>query len=548
MLRELRINNFAIIEDLSLDLGPGLNVLTGETGAGKSILVGALGLALGDRAQTEMIRTGSNEASVEAYFDITGHPVLKEMGIDSSEGIIIRRGVARAGKSRAYINNTMMTLQDLGRLGRTLVDLHGQHEHQSLLKAENQMRLLDRFGGLDADREHVAALYEEVRGLHLRLEGLKRGARDRGQRLDLLRYQINEIDEAAITESEDRELMKERSILANLSRLNELLESSYGLIYDSEGSALEKLSSARAWLDEMARVDTDMSAVLEVLDQALPLLEEVSISLRDFRDKYQMDPKKLAEVEERLRLIEGLKRKYGDTLWAVLRYREESVEEASGLENSYETLGTLEEDLKEGQESLLKACAGLSGKRKDTSRRLEASIKGALKELALEKSGFRIDITESVASSSGTDSVEFLFSANSGEALKPLNKVASGGELSRIMLAAKSVLRLTDGIPVLIFDEVDAGIGGKTAHNVARRLKALSRDTQVLCISHLPQIASEADRHILIDKTTREDRVHVGVRRLTGREREEEVARMLGGRITETSLKHAKEIIRKSRP
>jgi DNA repair protein RecN (Recombination protein N) len=548
MLKELRVRNFAIIDELVLGLGEGLNVLTGETGAGKSILIGALGIALGERAYTEMIKTGASEAAVEAFFDMPGHTVVEGMGIDASDGVIIRRSVSSAGRSRAYVNNTMVTLQALGELGKTLVDLHGQHEHQSLLTVDNQMRLLDYYGGLGEKRAEVAELYGEAQSLRSRIEELTRGERERAQRLDLLRYQINEIQAAAPTAGEDGELSNERAILANLSRLNELLDASYGLVYTSEDSVSEKLSSVRSMLDEMAGFDPEVSGVLEVLEQSVPLVEEVSISLRGFREKYHMDPARLTEVEERLRLLENLKKKYGDTLEAVLEYKETAEKEAVTLETSEEAAGALEEELKDKEERLLKECAVLSGKRKDASNRLSPLIMDVLKELALEKSDFVIEIKEAPVCSSGADAVEFLFSSHKGESPpKPLNKVASGGELSRIMLAIKSVLRHQDDIPVLIFDEVDAGIGGKTAQNVALRLKALSRGRQVLCITHLPQIASEADRHFLIEKRARNERVYVTVEELGDRKREEEIARMLSGRVTETSLKHAKEIIGRKR-
>jgi DNA repair protein RecN (Recombination protein N) len=544
MIRELRVRNFAIIDELALTLGEGLNVLTGETGAGKSILIGALGITLGERAYTEMIKTGRAEATVEAFFDLPGHPMLDEMGIDSSEGVFIRRSISSAGRSKAYINGTMVTLQALGELGKTLVDLHGQHEHQSLLSVDNQMHLLDHYGGLGRMRAGIAELYAEVQGLRNRIEGLRQGARDRAQRLDLLGYQMREVEGASVTPGEDSELEKERAILANLTRLNELLEHSYGDVYDSEGSISEKLSAVRSTLKEMAEYDGEVGGVLEVLEQAAPLVEEVSLTLRGFRDKYHMDPERLTEVEERLRLLDNLKKKYGDTLDAVIRYGEEAAKEAAELETSEETAGGLEEELGEKEARLMKECARLTGKRKEAGKKLARLIGDVLRELALEKSDFVVDMGEAPVSPTGADAVEFLFSSHRGESPpKPLNRVASGGELSRIMLAIKSVLRREDRIPVLVFDEVDSGIGGKTAKNVARRLKTLSEGRQVICITHLPQIASEADRHLLIEKTTRDDGVYVTLEELGGRKREEEVARMLSGKVTETSLRHAKEII-----
>jgi DNA repair protein RecN (Recombination protein N) len=546
MLRELRIKNFAIIDELTVNFEPGLNVLTGETGAGKSIIIGALGIALGQRAYTEMIKTGSTEASVEAYFDIPNHPVLENMGIDSSNGIIIRRNISLAGKTKAYINDTMVNVQSLSELGKTLVDVHGQHEHQSLLSTENQMRLLDYFGKLEKDREAVSALFDEVQTLKKQIEDLKHSVRERAQRLDLLRFQINEIDAASVTEGEDTRLEEERAILSNLHRLNELIETSYALLYSSEGSCLEKLSAVLANLKEMSSIDKSVSEPLELLESAMPLIEDASLSLRGYKDKYDIDPERLSQVEDRLELIKNLKRKYGDTISAILKYREDAEKEVQSIEMSDESLETLENELREKEAQLNKSASELSEKRKKLSKNIESSIKAALRKLALEKSEFKIDIRPAPVSSTGIDTVEFLFSANTGEALKPLGKVASGGELSRIMLAIKSTLRDADDIPVVIFDEVDAGIGGKTAQNVAAKLKEISKNRQVLCITHLPQIASLADKHFLIEKADKKGRVCVMVKELEGKDRQEEIARMLSGKVTETSLKHAQEILTRS--
>jgi DNA repair protein RecN (Recombination protein N) len=543
MLRELRVRNFAIIDELALEFRPGLNVLTGETGAGKSIVIGALGTALGQRAYTEMIKTGSREATVEAYFAVPRHPVLDNLGIASEDGIIIRRNISSTGKTKAYINDTMVNVQSLAELGRTLVDIHGQHEHQSLLSTDHQLRLLDHYGRLDGERALVEAAFHEVQGLQRRIDSLRQSERERAQRLDLLRFQINEIASSNLEEAEDVRLEEERSVLANLHRLNELLEESYGLLYSTEGSCLEKLSQVLSRLREMASMDRSVAETLSVLESALPLVEDVSHSLRGYRDTYSAEPGRLAYVEDRLELIKTLKRKYGDTVGEILKYGKEAEEEVCSLEKSGEISEALEGELREKTTALENAAARLSEKRKKAAGELEAATKAVLKGLALEKADFSIEMRKVQVSPSGSDSVEFFFSANKGEALKPLGKVASGGELSRIMLAIKSALRDADDKPVLIFDEVDAGIGGKTAHNVARRLKELSRGRQVLCITHLPQIAALADSHLLIEKGSKRDSVYVMVREVSGDERQREIARMLSGKVTETSLRHAREIM-----
>ncbi|GAB4389660.1 MAG: DNA repair protein RecN [Thermodesulfovibrionales bacterium] len=543
MLKELRVRNYAIIQDLAVSFHPGLNVLTGETGAGKSIVVGALGLALGQRAYTEMIKTGAESASVEAFFDISGHPALEALGIAGDEGIIVRRVVSSGGKSKAYVNDTMVSVQSLSDLGASLVDIHGQHEHQSLLHGDNQMRLLDYFGGLEAERQAVAALFSEAQALERRISDLRQDARERAQRLDLLRFQAAEIEGAAPEPGEDARLENERSILANLQRLNELLEEAYSLLYSGEGSTVEKLSAAVARLREMSTMDSSVAEPLAALDSALPVVEDACISLRGLRESYDLDPARLEGIEERLDLLKALKKKYGDSIEEVLAYGERARAETKDLERSEEVSGGLEAELAEKRRELELAAAALSRGRREAARGLAARVKEELRGLALEKAEFSASVEAAPVSSSGADSVEFLFSANAGEALKPLAKVASGGELSRIMLAIKSVLRGSGDVPVLIFDEVDAGIGGRTALNVARKLKELSVGSQVICITHLPQIAAAADRHLVVEKSSAAGGVSVAVREVTGGEREVEVARMLHGKVTEASLRHAREII-----
>lgn len=545
MLKELRVKNYAIIDDLSVDFEPGLNVLTGETGAGKSIIIGALGIALGQRAYTEMIKTGTEEAVVEAFFDIENHPALEDMGIDGAGGIIIRRVVSRTGKTRAYVNDTLVSVQSLASIGRGLVDIHGQNEHQSLLSPENQLRLLDHFGGLDGLREEVSNAFHDTEALRRKIEDLKAGARAAAQKLDLLKFQVGEIESASLEPGEDEKLEEERSILSNLNRLRELTESAYGELYGSEGSALERLSRAVTDLKDMSSIDSSVEEIIKVLEQALALSEDASHSLRAHKDRYEADPARLEAVEDRLEQIKKLKKKYGDTIDDILAFFENAKDELASIETSGESIEEMEKDLS-GKEEKLRALAGeLSKKRRKVAGKLESSILQVLKDLALEKSDFKVDLKEAPASSSGADYAEFLFSANIGEELKPLGKVASGGELSRIMLAVKSVLRDADEIPVLVFDEVDAGIGGKTAHNVARKLKETAKNHQVLLITHLPQIASVAAMHARILKEDSARGVSVKVKKLSGKDRQEEIARMLSGRITETSLEHAREIIEK---
>jgi len=554
MLKELRIKNLAIIDDLTVGFGKGLNVLTGETGAGKSIIVDALGLALGDRAQSDLIKSGEKEASVQAYFEVADPRSLPDIGIDLSEGILLRRVVSSGGKSRAYINDTMVTLQTLSEIGKALVDIHSQHEHQSLLAAEKQRALLDSYGRLQPELEKVQALFQEVKALKTECAGLVEKVKERAHRLDLLKFQISEIDTASLRPGEKEALGEEKRILANLSKLNELTETAYSLLYEAEGSCSERLSKALARLREMQAIDNSIKETVDLLESASPLIEDASISLRGYRDRYDLDPGRLELVEDRLELIRKLEKKYGEGTEAILNYRDEAEEELKGLEATDEKLEGLEKRLMEKEEELSKAAQALSGKRKKTALKIEKLITDTLRELAFGSAGFGIEIKQETAdggrprvSANGMDRIEFLFSANPGEPLKPLARIASGGELSRVMLGLKSILAEVDETPVLIFDEVDAGIGGRTAESVGRKLELISRRHQLLCITHLPQIASCGDLHLRIEKKEKDNRVSVEVRELQGRERQDEIARMLSGKVTEISLRHAGELLERVR-
>lgn len=546
MLKELRIKNLAIIDDLKIRFETGLNVLTGETGAGKSIIVDALGLALGERAQTGLIKNGKDEASVEAFFEISGHPMLREMGIIPEDGIVIRRNISSSGKSRAYINDSLVNIQSLSAIGKTLVDMHGQHEHQSLLSTDTQRTLLDFYGKLHDKRAEVEAVFHEVQSLKKELGKLKENVKEQMQRIDLLSFQINEIDSASLKKGEKKALEEERVILFNLNKLNELVETAYTMLYASEGACTEKLAFVISKLREMASIDPSINEILGLIESAKPLLEDGALSLRGFKEKYDLDPKRLESIEERLETIKKLEKKYGDGADSIISYRDEAEKELSTLKHSDEKIDMLESRLREREEKLLNAAAHLSEKRKQTAKDISKAVEKILKELAFEKAGFRVDVRQSPLSSTGIDIIEFLFSANPGEPLKPLAKVASGGELSRIMLALKNILADVDSIPVLIFDEVDAGIGGKTAESVSIKLKRLSKAHQVICTTHLPQIASAADFHIMTEKSQTKDSTSVKIKELTPDERMAEIARMLSGKITDVSLKHAGELLERS--
>jgi DNA repair protein RecN (Recombination protein N) len=543
MLKELRIKNLAIIDDLSVRFEDGLNVLTGETGAGKSIIVDSLSLCLGSRAQSDLIRSGEREAVVQAYFEGFASNELAYMGIDTSDELILRRSISATGKSRAFINDTMVNLHTLTELAKSLVDIHGQHEHQSLLSIEKHRFFLDSYGKLNDDRKKVAHLYRDVQELKREEVTLQEKIKERAQRLDLLRFQIQEIDGADLKEEEKENLIREKTILSNLSRLNELTESAYAMIYASEDSCVEKLSAIISKVREMTSIDKNMSHILNTLESALPLVEDGALSLRDYKDTYDFNPERLLAIDDRLDFIKRLEAKYGGSIDEIMTYRDEAEADVKNLELSDERLDSIKTTLGEKEALLQTSARALSEKRRKTAHKIERLVKHELRELALGEAEFLVSIKKEVISPHGIDSVEFLFSANPGEPPKPLVKIASGGELSRVMLALKSILADFDNIPVLIFDEVDAGIGGKTAESVAQKLRKLSAKHQVLCTTHLPQIAANGNFHLKIEKGQRDERACVEVIKLDSTKRLNEIARMLSGSITEVSKKHAQELL-----
>lgn len=562
MLRELHIKNLAIIDDLAIEFDKGLNVLTGETGAGKSIIINALSLALGEKASGELIRSGEREAIVEAFFEISPHLLdesniqsLNDMGIGIDDGIILKRMIPLHGKGRAYINNSLIPISFLSKLSSNIIDIHGQYEHQSLLSVDTQRRMLDAYGGLIKESGEIEELYGRLRGLKKELASLIEKEKVRSQRIDILRYQLNEIKDANLKVGEEEELIEEEKVLSNALRLTELSNRAYDYIYLSDSSCITNLSRAISDLRDIANIDAKVSDALKSIEDAMLLLEEASYFLRDYRERLNISPQRLDSLQERLHLISGLKRKYGDSIEDVLRYKDRIEAELGELEHSEERLEGLKIEIDELRKRFTEKAHELSRKRREVSRRLEHKIINELSVLSMADSQFKIDIRQEEgddttdglrAMQRGIDYVEFLISPNKGEELRPLTKIASGGELSRIMLALKGILTKGD-VPVLVFDEIDAGIGGMTAETVGRKLKALSDEHQVICITHLPQIASFADRHLMIRKRIKGGRTTVEVKRVEGKDRIEEIARMLSGDTTDTSLKHAKELLKKAR-
>lgn len=559
MLREIHIKNFSIIDNVHIEFGEGFNVLTGETGAGKSIIIDALSLALGERATGDFIRSGEKEAVVEAFFDVAPNVLdtptrtfLDDNGIDAEDGLILKRIVTDKGRSRAYINGSMVNVQNLSDVSRAIIDVHGQYEHQSLLSPEKQLDLLDVYGALIKERKAVEGLYDDLLELKRRISGLEQKEKDREHRIDMLDFQVKEIDAADLSPGEEDGLAEEEKILGSAARLAELANRTYDSLYSSDDSCIIAVSEVLSDLKEIADIDSRADDAVKALEEAIPLLEEAGYFLRDYKAGLDFEPGRLDQVQERLELIKKLARKYGESVQEILGFREKAVEELEGLCNSEEALGSLKEELKKAMAAYTKKAGALSKKRAKVAKKIEAEVVGQLRELSMPDTRFSVrmvledgdDTTDGLrAGRSGIDIVDFLISPNVGEDLRPLSRTASGGELSRIMLALKVILAKGDKMPVLVFDEIDTGIGGKTAGTVGQKLKGLSSYHQVLCITHLPQIASYADEHVKIEKRTVKERTQVQINKINRDERTEEIARMLGGKITKTSLKHAEEML-----
>lgn len=565
MLRELHIRNYALIERLDLEFASGFTVLTGETGAGKSIILDCLGLLLGQRALTEAIRTGAESATIEGGFDVPENPellaYLEEIGVDTSDGyLVISREITRSGRSKCRINGGLATVSMLADLARYLVELHGQHDNQQLLSPESHVDWLDRLGGVEVQslREEVQSLYLELQSKTGQLEKLRRSERERVQRLDLLQFQIHEIEAAKLKPGEDEDLRERRSLLQNLDRLMNATKESYtNLVGDGERLGARDLLGQSVAALESVSFDKGLQVSLELLRTALFNVEEAVASLREYMEELQVDPAELDEVEARLALIHQLQRKYGDSIEKILQYQEEIASEVEDLSHADVVATSLEREIAECEAKLSEAASKLSKKRRTLAAKLEKAVESELAQLNMSRAQFVVrfgefDGGQSIqvdgrilgVRQSGIDNIEFLISANPGEEPKPLNKVASGGELSRIMLALKSILATVDTIPTLVFDEVDTGIGGKTALTVAEKLARLGCVKQVLCVTHLPQVAAAGRQHLMVEKHVSDDeRTRVEVVPLVGAQRIEELARMLGGRETEATLNHAKELV-----
>ena len=541
MLRYLNIRNLAVIEALEVAFQPGLNVITGETGAGKSIVVGAVGLLLGDRASSDIVRTGEEIANIQAIFEAGGREIL------------IRREVTAQGRSRSFVDGQLVTASTLKELGAGLVDLHGQHEHQALLDPENHLDLLDAFATLTGERESVAAAHREWTARRLEQESVEAAARDRESRAEFLRFQLGEIDRVAPRPGEDDELGVERGLLANAEKLRRLCEEAYGRLYEDDSSVLSLLSSVWKRVAELRELDPRFAQFVDAREGVDAQLDELAGFLREYSGRIDSSPERLQEIEERLASLERLKRKYGPALADVLDRRARCANELGALESSGERLAELRGLVASAGKRYLELATALSARRHRSAPAFSKALVSELGELAMARTRFEVRFADEVPSESrwtsrGIDIAEFFVSPNPGEDLRSLGKVVSGGELSRIMLALKTLATTDSPGKTLVFDEVDAGIGGRVADVVGRRLQELGRTFQVLCITHLPQIAACAESHFTVSKSEKRGRTQTTVEALEGEARVDELARMVGGLVvTEGTRETAREMLRARR-
>lgn len=553
MLRELRIRNFAVIDDLHLELRPGLNALTGETGAGKSIIVGALSLLLGERASAEDVRAGEDEAVVEAAFDVQGREAVlercREAGVGVEEGwLVLRRRVRREGRNRAWINDSPATAGLIWELGSALVEMHGQHEHQRLTRPPAQRRILDAYAGAEETARAVRGLHGELEEVREEIERVERRAREARERADYLEFKAAEIEDAELEPGEEEELRAEARRLENSEDLMALAGTLHEAVYAGGRAVVDRLGELSRELEELVRLDPEAEELEQMLGSARAELEELGRRLGSYRDGVDHDPARLERIRSRLDEIFRLKEKYGRTVEEVVEAGREARRELEALESSEERVEELEAREDELAEDLEEAAAELSRARRDAAGRLEDEIEPLLEELGMEGGRFEVELEpRTPPGPHGAESVEFRVSLNPGFDPGPLSRVASGGELSRVMLALEAVLARADDVPSLVFDEIDAGVGGRVAHQVAAELAAVSDDHQVFVVTHLPQIAARADTHFRVEKRPVEGRAATHVEALEGDDRVSELARMLGGDPeSEVSRDHAQELMEAS--
>jgi len=558
VLLELRLENYAVIDHLAVEFAPGLNLLTGETGAGKSILIDALALLMGDKASPDVVRFGAERAVISAVFDVEGGSeklvarILEDNGIDAEEENLILRREISAAKGRVFVNNQPATVSVLKQLAPHLASIHAQNESLVSFDGEVRLALLDSFAGTQLDP--VADAFGTWKQIANRIQELETGEQDRLRLVDLWTFQKREIDGAKIQPAEDERLEIEKRVLANAEKIYSSAMQAFDLLYEGTASTSASLRSAQKHLEELIRYEPKFQEALASLDTARISVEDVGASLRDYAGGIEASPEHLAQIGDRLALLDRLKRKYGPTLEDVIRLGAEAAQKLSEIENKDDILRQLRGELASAAEAYLQVARSVSKKRYDAAKKLEKLVEAEINELSM-KSQFCIEIggtdEESNWTASGFDQIEYMISTNLGDPMHPLEQIASGGEMSRVMLALKATVeagsrkKAAGAQRTLIFDEIDTGIGGRAAEAVGKKLKSLSRTTQVLCVTHLPQIATFAEHHYLIEKKRAGDRTRTSIRKIMGPERTEEVARMISGaKLTETSLKHAEQMLK----
>ncbi|MCW8811893.1 MAG: DNA repair protein RecN [Chlorobium sp.] len=563
MLKSFEVKDYALIEHISVELGSGLNIITGETGAGKSILIDAMSLLLGERASTEVVRKGAQKSFVEGIFNVKGNKKVKslieESNVEFSDELIIRREISLKGSNRCFINDTPVNLNLVKDVGNLLVDLHGQHEHQSLLRTETHIDYLDEFGNYQELLQQYKSLYPELLTKEYELKELKEKESIIKEKKDFYSFQIKEIDNISPREDEEDKIIEELKILENSEKLAELTSQIYSLLYESDNSVQDALSKVRNHLQKLSEIDKTFSDAFSESDSALAQVEDISNLVRSYNSKLNLNSEEVEEKRERLGAINLLKKKYGGSVKSILEYRKKIGEEFELAENFAGKIKDLSEHIFELRKRAGNLAKKISNHRTQTAKVVKKGIESTLKELGIPEPDFQTEIKNNLAekdkginidgkfynaTSKGIDEVEFFISTNPGEDLKPLAKVASGGEVSRIMLALKSTLAKNDKLPLLIFDEIDVGVSGRIAQKVGNALKNLASFHQVISITHLPQIASLADHHYSIEKIAQNERVISSIKKLPESERITEIAKLLSGeKITEASLKSARELI-----
>jgi DNA repair protein RecN (Recombination protein N) len=557
MLQFLNISNIALIDELQVEFEPGLNLLTGETGSGKSIIVDALGVLIGGRFTSDLLKSGAERGSIEGLFVVGANPTLERLlenaGVDAAEEIIIRRELSATGRNKIFINNQLATHSLLRELREFLVDIHGQGDQQTLFNPHTHLELLDSFAISNGLRDEVAEAYRLWVAVQRQLEALRHDDSEKFQLVDTLKFQIEELERAQLVIGEDERLEEERRRLSNVEKLTALCQSSYGRIYEDDDAALARLRLAVKEVVELAEYESGFSDYLEGLESARAVLEDLSFALRDFADKLEFSPVRLAEIEDRLAELSRLKRKYGGSIQAALEHLARSEDRLRQIETSDEREQELNTEVEAARSRYLERAGKLHRDRVRAAKRFEKTVEQCVAELAMDHARFQIQISDlgdsagpgSAGGPKGVDHVEFYFSANAGEDLKPLARVASGGEASRLMLVLKTVANATEFPRTIVFDEIDSGIGGRVSEAVGIKLRKLAETNQVLCVTHQPQIARFADSHLAVQKAVVDGRTQVDISKLNRAGRIEELARMLtGAEITDTARRHARQLLK----